>query len=59
MDFKLYYFYAYAPNKPLAIRALLPASNREDVFKNALPTVANVQYIIITSTILALALSLE
>ena len=33
-----YNFYADAPNKPLAMRALLPTSNREDSLKNALPT---------------------
>jgi arachidonate 5-lipoxygenase len=54
VNFPQYDFYAYAPNKPLAMRALLPASNCEDIFKNALPTVANAQQIITTTTILTL-----
>jgi hypothetical protein len=41
VNFPQYDFYAYASNKPLTMRALLPASNREDIFKNALTTVAN------------------
>ena len=40
VNFPQYDFYAYASNKPLTMRALLPASNREDIFKNALTTVA-------------------
>jgi len=38
VNFPQYDYYAYAPNKPLFMRKTLPPTDRNDIFKNALPT---------------------
>ena len=54
VNFGQYDFYAYAPNKSLAMRAKFPISSREDIFKNALPVKANAKKTIQTTRILTL-----